>query len=466
MGGAFAPPIIGEYMKFLLILILPMAISAYEWTPPQLVGTGDKSCFALDCYNRLWCIFNVYAGPCTLKASYYIDSLWVEPISVYAGRQASGVGGFDATTAQNGKLWVVTSDEYGGGSPPHITIYYDGNVWSDTFVILGGTGFHLAADSIGKVWATFGGFEDWRIWCDVCEDTLWTGPYVVCTYPTYDQVANPYITVDPDGIRWVSGTALLWPNDQIFLTHSDSAGAWTDSLIMGPQISGGGMATDIISDNQGNIWVAWYNGYEDRIYTAYLDTNSTWSTYYQITQSSGEFYGPSNMAVDGDNKVWIVYDKDSTFYYRVWNGMEWSPEQTIVASSASAAFLGNLFYDPVRERIWFSFRVSDGFHRHIFTTWTNTAVGVIEHEVQNGKNSLLIYPTPAKDNIFINTQNKEPKNIEIFDCLGRVVKTFITAEKVIIWNCLDNNGKMVEKGVYFIKIDTENSSISEKVIVL
>jgi hypothetical protein len=460
-------------MKFLLILILPMVISGYEWTPPQLVGSSQcgYSRFALDCFGNLWCIFNVYASPCTLKASYYLDSLWVEPMSVYAGSQASGVGGFDATRAKDGKLWVLVCEE---GIPEYYTtIYYDGSIWSDTFILPicanGGTGLRLAADSIGKVWAVFSGFEDYRIWCDVCEDTIWSGPYVVCSYPNppYVQVMSGGITIDPNGIRWVGGTALLWPNDQIFLTHSDSTGAWTNELTMAPQIdSGSKMLRDIIADNNGNIWIAWCNSDEDRIYTAYLDTNLTWSTYYQITQSSGEFYGWSKMAVDGENKVWIVYDKDSTFYYRVWNGVDWSPEETIVAPPASSAFHGDIFYDSVRDRIWVSFKYGTGYAGDIYVTWTNTAGGVIEHEVQNGKNSLLIYPTPAKDNIFINTQNKESKNIKIFDCLGRVVKTFITAEKVIIWNCLDNNGKMVEKGVYFIKIDTENSSISEKIIVL
>lgn len=441
-------------MKFLLILILPMVISGYEWASPQLVGTGDKSCFGLDCNNHLWCLF-LYNS--TLNGAFYDNSQWSDPALIYTGRQATGVGGFDATTAKDGKLWVVTSDEYGGGSPPHITIYYDGSVWSDSFVIIGGTGFRLAADSIGKVWAVFGGFEDWRIWCDVCDDTIWTGPYVVCEHPTQAQVTVPRITVDPEGTRWVS--AIIIASGQGLLCRSDSTGAWSDSLIMIP--SDLGTPSAIVSDYDGNIWIACNNS-ENILYAAYLDTNLQWSLYYQITQ----FNGRCRIAVDNENNVWIVYDKDNTFYYRVWDGIEWSPEQTIVASPASSAFHGDIFYDPVRERIWISFRVSDGFHHHIFTTWTNTAGGVIEHEVQNGKNSLLIYPTPAKDNIFINTQNKEPKNIKIFDCLGRVVKTFITAEKVIIWDCTDNRGKSLKKGIYFIKIITENGSISKKLIIL
>ncbi|MDH5187014.1 MAG: hypothetical protein OEW70_08130, partial [candidate division WOR-3 bacterium] len=291
-------------MKFLIIILLPALIFSYEWAPPQQVGNGDESRFALDCFDRLWCIFNHMLW---IKVSYYIDSLWSEPESIYIGGPASGIGGFDATRAKDGKLWVLTSNEYQPVTPPHVTFYFNGTIWSDTFVIPGGTNFHLAADSIGKVWTVFDGFEDYRIWCDVCEDTVWTGPYVVYSYPIA-QVIHTNITIDPKGIRWAGALIMTSPMSQIFLCHSDSTGAWSDSIIMGPQARWQGFS-DMISDNEGNIWVAWLDWYEDRTYTAYLDTNLNWSPYYQITQSSDWCY----LAVDDENKVWIVYDKENNF---------------------------------------------------------------------------------------------------------------------------------------------------------
>lgn len=455
-----------ENMRFILILLLPTVICGFEWTPPQLVADVGGHChhcrFGLDCFDQPWCIFAVSVsapGFDTVKASCYTEAQWSEPISIYGGIQANAVGGFDVTRAKNGKLWVLTCEEDLPGSPPHITFYYDGSAWSDTFIIPppgGVTYWHLAADSSGKVWATFDDNEDSRIWCDVCEDTIWSGPYVVCDYPG-GNLPNSYITINPNGIRWVCGGT----GAQIFLTYSDSTGAWTGNLIMGPN----GGPRDIISDNEGNIWIAFFNEAERRIYTTYLDTNLQWSTSYQITQFSGEFQGFSKMAVDGDNRVWIVYDKNNTFYYRVWDGFEWSPEEAIVAPPASAAYHGDVFYDSVRNRIWILYL--DGYPiGDIYATWTDPSSGIIESEVKNIKSRFLIFPNPVKDCITISIQNTEPKNIRIFDCLGCLIKSFTTTEMEIIWDCKNNFGMMVESGVYFLNIKTVGGTTSKKIIVL
>ena len=463
-----------ENMRFIFILLLPAVIFGFEWTPPQLVADGghcDRSRFGLDCFDSLWCIFNVCADPCTVKVSCYDGSQWSEPISIYAGIQASAVGGFDVTRAKNGKLWVLTCEEDLPGSPPHITLYYDGSAWSDTFIIPppgGATNWHLAADSSGKVWAVFSGSEDYRIWCDVCDDTIWSGPYVVCSYPTYDQVMSAGVTVDPNGIRWVAGTAFS-TNDQTFLTFSDSTGAWTDSLIIGPQITGPGMTRDVISDNNGNIWLAWWvDAEEDKIYAAYLDTNLLWSPHYQITQSSGEFLGWCKMAVDGENKVWIVYDKDSTFYYRIWNGIEWSPEDTIVASPASSAFHGDIFYDSVRNRIWVSFRFGMGYSGDIYSTWTNPSSDVEEKKKEPTNQNLLITPNPAtRDLSFQYTIRQKAKiDLNLYDNSGRLVRRIFTGEKL--------TGSYSEKislnnypnGVYHLLLKTSNAIIKRKLVLI
>ena len=452
-------------MRFLPIFLLPIVIFSYEWAPPQQVGNGvyGYSRFSLDCFDRLWCIFD---SSCTVKVSRYLDTLWSTPLSVFSGPQASGVGGFDATRTKKGKLWVLTSNEYLPGAPPHLTIYYDGNIWSDTFVIpvspiYNGTHFRLAADSIGKVWTVFDGWEDYHIWCDVCEDTVWYGPYVVCSYPTHDQVTGSNITVDPKGIRWAAATAVFTPSGhQIFLCRSDSIGWWSDSLIMGPTVSSGGLR-DITSDNVGNIWIAWVDLIEDKIYTAYLDTNLNWSPYYQITQSSGSFVGSCNMAVDTGNKVWIVYDKGNNFYYRVWNGFEWSPEDSIVPPPASSSSNGAIFYDPIRNRIWISFKISND----IYTTWTDPSSGIKEHSMLDAKRlTPEIYPNPTKDAIRVRypwasfTPNASRPTLKIFDVSGQLIKEIASPPKA------DRNDgigeakislKGISPGIYFLRLGRE-----------
>ena len=446
-------------MKFLIIILLPALIFSYEWAPPQRVGygIGGDSRFALDCFNRLWCIFNHMLW---IKVSYYIDSLWSEPESIYIGGPASGTGGFDVTRAKDGKLWVLISSEYQPVTPPHVTFYFDGTIWSDTFVIPGFTHFRLAADSIGKVWTVFEGDEDYRIWCDVCEDTVWTGPYIVCSYPTYDQVRSSNITVDPKGIRWVGALVSTSPMSQIFLCHSDSTGAWSDSIIMGPQGRFGWQGfSDMIADNEGNIWVAWVDGYEDRIYTAYLDTNLNWSPYYQITQSSGAFYGWCNLAVDDENKVWIIYDKEDNFYYRVWNGNLWSPEDSIVTSPASSAFNGAVFYDPIRDRIWVSFKT--GGH-DIYTTWTNPSSGIEQHPILDTERLTPdIYPNPARSFLAIRLpQTANRQTLKIYNVSGKMVREIATPSA-------RNDGmgetkislKGINPGIYFLRLGKQTKKV-------
>ncbi|MDH5186763.1 MAG: T9SS type A sorting domain-containing protein [candidate division WOR-3 bacterium] len=438
-------------MRFLVVLLLPIVIFSYEWAPPQIVGTGRYSRFALDCYNRLWCLFSYDS----LYGSFYENSQWSEPVPIFSGPSISCLGGFDATRAKDGKLWVLVCEE---GFPEYYnTLYYDGSIWSDTFIIAGFTYHHLAADSIGKVWVVFDEGEDYRIWCDVCEDTVWSGPYVVCSYPTHDQVMGSNITVDPKGIRWAGATALHYPIEQIFLCHSDSTGAWSDSLIMGPQVHSGWLA-DILSDNNNNIWISWVDGNEDSIYTAYLDTNLNWSPYYLITQASR---GSCNLAVDNENKVWIVYDKENNFYYRVWNGFEWYPEDSIVFPPASSASNGAIFYDPIRDRIWISFKTGGN---DIYTTWTNPSSGIEKHQTFEAKHFMPeIYPNPAKSIIRVRYPWSDKgrrliQAIKIFDVSGKPIK------EIEILHSAQNDKpsgsevtvslKGITPGIYFLRLGT------------
>ncbi|KPK62137.1 hypothetical protein AMJ83_11560 [candidate division WOR_3 bacterium SM23_42] len=440
----------------------------FEWSTPQLVGMSDRfSRFEMDCNDQLWCIFN---DGYVVYGSYYDNSEWSDPILIYTGIQASGEGGFDVTRAQDGNLWVLTSCQYAPVSPPHITFYYNGSVWSDTFVIPGHYNFHLSADSSNRIWAVYNVGETHRIWCDVCDDTIWTGPYIVCTYPIFTDVTGACITVAPDGIRWVGGLATYaTPDDLIFLTFSDSTGIWTDSLIVGPQIPGGwGFLRSIIADRTGNIWIAWLNAFENKIYAAYLDTNYLWSPDFEITQgiSGNPFWVWCPLAVDDENSIWIIYDKDNTFYYRVWNGVEWSPEDTVVGPPASAGSRGDIYYDPIRKRIWVSFHASDGFDEYVFATWTSTAGGVLKYDNEDIDEAFWIFPNPANDIITITAPSEGQKDIEIIDCLGCVVKNITSDEKVIIWDGTDNLGKTIPSGIYFYRFEGGDFTDVKKMVML
>ncbi|SHK60667.1 Por secretion system C-terminal sorting domain-containing protein [Epilithonimonas mollis] len=70
------------------------------------------------------------------------------------------------------------------------------------------------------------------------------------------------------------------------------------------------------------------------------------------------------------------------------------------------------------------------------------------------KTQVTVYPNPAKDFIYIDSQ-KSVKSVEIFDTLGRLIKTE-NSDKI--------NVSQLSKGNYLLKIKTDSGEIVEKMI--
>jgi hypothetical protein len=446
-------------MRVFAALVLSALAWGHEWAPSELIATATKSRFALDCSDRLWCLTLyrpiLHPDSSTLCASRYDDSVWSEPELVYTGGQACGLGGFDATRARDGRLWILTSAE-SGIYPCNIAIYNDGAAWSDTFyvghtTIDVSTYFSLQSDSVGRVWAVFDVGEDFRIWTDVCDDTIWGGAHPIIEYPTGDQVVGSRLTVAPDGTLWAGASALLTPTgDQVFLCRSDSAGSWPDSLIAGPTLLQGCLR-DMAADNQGNVWISWADWAEGNILAAYIDTALRWSPHYLLAR--GTDLGFCNLAVDGENKVWIVYDQGDNFRYRVWNGQDWSPEDSVVRSPASSSFSDAVFYDPVRERIWVSYKTD---REQTYVTWTASSGGIEEEEPSSAwrscasrvVRSVLVYQPTA---------NGPHPSASLVDIAGRKVMDLQPGE---------NDIRHLAPGVYFVRTaESGKRSAVRKVII-
>jgi PKD repeat protein len=63
-----------------------------------------------------------------------------------------------------------------------------------------------------------------------------------------------------------------------------------------------------------------------------------------------------------------------------------------------------------------------------------------------------------------------PVSVKIYNLKGQLVKTIVDNEVVtntaFVWNGTDNNGNNTSTGMYFIKMDTASSSVSNKVLLL
>lgn len=93
---------------------------------------------------------------------------------------------------------------------------------------------------------------------------------------------------------------------------------------------------------------------------------------------------------------------------------------------------------------------------------TNDAVTVFEAELSLNdpvlSNMISVYPNPAKDIVNISSE-VTIKSYELFDVSGRLVKTGIVNQTEVSINLNQQNS-----GIYFLRINTENGSILNKII--
>ena len=85
------------------------------------------------------------------------------------------------------------------------------------------------------------------------------------------------------------------------------------------------------------------------------------------------------------------------------------------------------------------------------------------------------YPNPFNPQTTIalsitDSDKSLPVSVNIYNLKGQLVKTIVDNEVVtnttFVWNGTDNNGNNTSTGMYFIKMDTASSSVSNKVLLL
>ena len=83
------------------------------------------------------------------------------------------------------------------------------------------------------------------------------------------------------------------------------------------------------------------------------------------------------------------------------------------------------------------------------------------------------YPNPFNPTTTINYSIPHAANVllKTYNYLGKEIKTLVNefqsaGNKSVVWDGIDNNGKMIISGVYLYKLDYENQSILKKMILL
>ena len=86
--------------------------------------------------------------------------------------------------------------------------------------------------------------------------------------------------------------------------------------------------------------------------------------------------------------------------------------------------------------------------------WTNVA------ETENV--NVMIYPNPAKDVVRLSTDNSQQTTVRIYNVMGMLVGTQLATSAT---NEIEINVSDYNPGIYFFNIQTENGSVTKKIIV-
>ena len=93
------------------------------------------------------------------------------------------------------------------------------------------------------------------------------------------------------------------------------------------------------------------------------------------------------------------------------------------------------------------------------TQWTEVTVGLIDMG-ENGE--IVVYPNPTDGELIINNEQLTVNNVEIYDVMGRMVKTRFIASLQDDTTTLDIS--CLPSGIYFLRIQTETGTTTKKII--
>ncbi len=141
-------------------------------------------------------------------------------------------------------------------------------------------------------------------------------------------------------------------------------------------------------------------------------------------------------------------------------------------------------YNTIRPKALF-YRMTKSPNNPALLDWEvgnlTSYVGVEETHSDMNTPALSVYPNPFRNHLVINLQIPVDKvissqypvaSIKIYDAAGRLVRNLLPttnsllSTNTLIWTGDDELGRKVPDGVYFIRLESDNTKITEKAILL
>jgi len=108
-----------------------------------------------------------------------------------------------------------------------------------------------------------------------------------------------------------------------------------------------------------------------------------------------------------------------------------------------------------------------------FTTWPPT-VGIEEKlSLEPGKAGIVLAPSLFRDKLIIRYAKKDGQgfSLAVYDASGRKVRDFTRStvngeQSTVVWFGEDDSGRKLPSGVYFVRLESDNFTQTEKAILL
>ncbi|KPJ71919.1 hypothetical protein AMJ52_08080 [candidate division TA06 bacterium DG_78] len=191
-------------------------------------------------------------------------------------------------------------------------------------------------------------------------------------------------------------------------------------------------------ENAYGVRYARYNGFDWEI-----ENVSTGISQYQKALDIDSL-GQPYIVFKKNNKTWLAYKEN--------NNNSWSQE--LLPESSVYDGLGSLRIDKngIIHVVRLSARLSDDY-REIWYIHGN--VGIEENVSKEVESGFYIYPNPFGNTVKITAQEGD---VDIYDISGRLVDSF-SLQGTVEWNT-----KSLSSGVYFLRLKTEDSVVTKKVV--
>ncbi|MBE0410798.1 MAG: T9SS type A sorting domain-containing protein [Anaerolineales bacterium] len=468
------------YLIALFVITSTCHLFAQTWSTPERINPEGMQAphpsLTTDSSGTVWCSWCAQDG--NAYVSHY-DGSWSDPDTIYGSGSIFFVGSCLSTDA-NGNVWLVGGDDGVG----KWSCFFDGNSWSDivwipVFPSCNHDGL-ATGDGLGNVWFawTTGYFGDLHeVAYNVYSNGQWGSPMRV-TYSTEDDNTLLSVTTDRSGRVWLGWQGSHGTPDctSINACFNDGSG-WSDTMLIDTcvgcsYVDGPALAVD----TAGQVWAGWCTGESsnNNIYASYYN-GVVWSSPMHVGSEPGSAAWPypavTHDSLGGIWLTWMNPTHDISFSY--WNGTNWSnsaPVDTHPAMDGTPV----MTFDGERVWVaWCSFR--DGYPC-VYASYTY-GVGVEEkpaaEPLLSAPGLRQNYPNPFSINTTISYQLPSDCHfsLKIYDITGTLVGTLVNQNQkagryLVNWNGKDNVGTQLPAGIYFLRLETSNKSITKKIVKL